>query len=107
MAPHNEILKKEAAFHDAIAEKNVVGIGAAKWHYAQDSPASYMADKLPRLRKELIQTLGNVSKKRVLVLGCGNDSAAVWFSKQGADVDAIDISPKSIENQKLITNLLR
>ncbi len=71
MTPQNEILKKEAAYHDAIAEKNVVDRGAAEWHYAQDSPASYIADELPRLKKKLLQTLGDVSRRRVLVLGCG------------------------------------
>jgi SAM-dependent methyltransferase len=59
------------------------------------------------LKQELLQSLGNQSKKRVLVLGCGNDSAAVWFSKSGADVDAIDISPKSVEHQRTIAELLR
>jgi SAM-dependent methyltransferase len=50
--------------------------------------------------------LGNPSNKRVLVYGCGNDNAAVWFSKSGARVDAIDISPKSVENQQLIAGQL-
>ena len=50
--------------------------------------------------------LGENSGKRVLVYGCGNDHAAVWFSKSGYTVDAIDISPKSVENQKEIAKIL-
>jgi SAM-dependent methyltransferase len=61
-----------------------------------------MADNLPRLKKTILQTLGDVRGKRVLVYGCGNDNAAIWFSKSGAEVDAIDISPKSVDNQKVI-----
>lgn len=104
--PKHDILEKEAAFHDAVAEKITIDNKIAEKRFLFDSPASYVANRLPRLKQTLLQSLGSPNKKRVLVYGCGNDSAAVWFSKSGANVDAIDISPKSIENQQLISNLL-
>jgi len=102
----NETLIEEAEFHDLIAEGIVINEKMANEYYAYDSPASYIANRLPRLKKQLLHTLGNLSNKRVLVYGCGNDSAAIWFSKLGAKVDAIDISPKSVKNQELIADLL-
>lgn len=107
MLLHYETLKKEAAYHDVAAEKMKINWQIAKTHYAHDSPASYIANRLPRLKQTLLRTLGNPNNKRVLVYGCGNDSAAVWFSKLGAKVDAIDISAKSIRNQEKISDLLR
>ena len=106
MISNDEILKKEAEFHDLIAEKIEVNYKMANEHLEYDSPASYIADRLPRLKKTLIKKIGNPEGKRVLVYGCGNDSAAVWFSKMGARVDAIDISSKSVKNQVKIANLL-
>ncbi|MBN2476913.1 MAG: class I SAM-dependent methyltransferase [Pirellulales bacterium] len=105
MSKHEQ-LEKEVAFHDAIAERIAVDDERAKRFFAFDTPAGYYANQLPRLRQTLLQALGNPSEKRVLVYGCGNDSAAIWFSKSGAKVDAIDISPKSVENQQLLADLL-
>jgi len=102
----DENLIKEAEFHDSIAEGIVIDKKMADEHYAYDSPASYIANRLPRLKEQLLNTLGNPLNKRVLVYGCGNDSAAIWFSKLGAIVDAIDISPKSVKNQQMIADLL-
>jgi len=102
----NEILENEAAYHDVIASKIKIDNKKAESFLSFDSPGSDLANRLPRLKQSLLKSLGDPNNKRVLVYGCGNDSAAVWFSKSGAKVDAIDISPKSVENQQLIADLL-
>lgn len=102
----NETLEKEAAFYDKIADQISIDNDLARTFFTYDSPASYIANRLPRLKQSLLQSLGNPNNKRVLVYGCGNDNAAVWFSKSGAKVDAIDISPKSVENQRLVAGQL-
>jgi len=102
MLKHQERLLKETAFHDAIAEKIEINGDLLQKLQNYDSPAAYSANRLPRLKSRLYQLLGDLTDSHVLVYGCGNDSAAIWFAKAGANVDAIDISPKSIENQKLI-----
>ena len=102
----DRLLKKEASFHDAMASMIQINDHLALKYLAFDSPGSDMADCLPRLKRTILQTLGDVSGKRVLVYGCGNDNAAVWFSKSGAEVDAIDISPISVENQRAIAEKL-
>ncbi len=100
------MLEQEAAYHDSIAKRITIDIKKAKKFFAYDSPAAHIADRLPRLKQELLKALGNPKGKRVLVLGCGVDNAAIWFSKLGASVDSIDISPKSVENQRLVADLL-
>lgn len=55
---------------------------------------------MPRLRDNILKQIGDIRGKRVLVYGCGNDGAAVWFAKNGAIVDAIDVSEKSVINQQ-------
>ena len=102
MSNKHEILQREASFYDAFVNRIEIDDDLAQKFLALDSPASFIANRLSRLKQTLLQTLGDVRSKRVLVYGCGNDSAAVWFSKSGADVDAIDISPKSVENQRVI-----
>ena len=55
---------------------------------------------MPRLRDNILKQIGDIQGKRILVYGCGNDGAAVWFAKNGAIVDAIDVSEKSVINQQ-------
>lgn len=102
MSKHQERLLKEAAFFDAIAEKIEINGDLLQRLQNYDSPAGDSANRLPRLKSRLYQLLGDLTDSHVLVYGCGFDNAAIWFAKAGANVDAIDISPKSIENQKLI-----
>lgn len=106
MIENENVLHNEIVFHDAIAEKIEINDNLVSRFFAYDSPASYMADRLPRLKHNLLNELKDVRGKRVLVYGCGVDSASVWFSKSGAYVDAIDISPKSVKNQEVISNKL-
>jgi 2-polyprenyl-3-methyl-5-hydroxy-6-metoxy-1,4-benzoquinol methylase len=102
MLNKHEVIQDEKLYHDSIASRVKIDNNLMQKFLSFDSPASYMANRLPRLKKMLLQALGDVRGKRVLVYGCGNDSAAVWFSKSGANVDAIDISPRSVDNQKEI-----
>ena len=102
----HEILQHEVVFHDAIAGNITISDELIHRFLSYDTPASYMADQLPRLKHDVLKELTVVRGKRVLVYGCGNDSAAVWFSSSGASVDAIDISPKSVANQQRISERL-
>jgi len=47
----------------------------------------------------VLKTLGSLQGKRVLDLGVGVGESSVYFALQGADVTALDISPRSIEFQ--------
>jgi ubiquinone/menaquinone biosynthesis C-methylase UbiE len=44
----------------------------------------------------LVQSLGEVKGKKVLVLGCGVESSPFWFALRGARVTAIDIRSKAV-----------
>lgn len=93
-------LRQEAAFHDEIYDRTIVDAKTVQRLLAFHSPGMHLADRIPRLERTLLQRLGVVKRKRVLVYGCGDDCAPLWFSKSGASVDAIDISPKAIEIQE-------
>ncbi len=43
------------------------------------------------------EALGDLEGRRVLDLGCGYGETAAWLALQGADVEAIDISPRMVE----------
>lgn len=60
----------------------------------------------PRLGKDILKTIGKIDRKKVLILGCGSDPAPIWFARQKAKVDAIDISPKSVEIQRTLAERL-
>jgi ubiquinone/menaquinone biosynthesis C-methylase UbiE len=102
---NKEILDNERKFYDAISEKKNINYNELKRMLSFDAP-SYYAAKIPRLKQTLNQSIGCLRGKKVLVYGCGNDCAALWFSISGSNVDAIDISPKSIENQNIIADTL-
>jgi 2-polyprenyl-3-methyl-5-hydroxy-6-metoxy-1,4-benzoquinol methylase len=52
--------------------------------------------------QELIEYFAGLSScpKRVLEIGCGTGTNAIWMAQQGASVTANDISPKAIEVAK-------
>ena len=58
---------EEVCFHDHIAEKIKINRKVAQKYYNYDSPASYVANRLPRLKRKLLATLGDPKNKRVLV----------------------------------------
>lgn len=105
----SERLKIEARFHDELAR--AVGTDAGldeltSRFVTAGTPGGDLLDDNPSMARRLLDWLGNVRLKRVLVLGCGYDPAAVWFARQGAEVTAIDISPESIELQQRILDLI-
>lgn len=65
----------------------------AEWYAAQVRSGSLSAF-LNHLASRLLELAGDVSGKRVLDAGCGEGHLARLFARQGADVVAVDISPK-------------
>ena len=54
------------------------------------------------MTRRSLQVVGNVNGKRVLIYGCGYDPGATCFSRRAAVVTAIDVSPESINNQRIL-----
>jgi SAM-dependent methyltransferase len=102
LSSNEEMLRAEVAFHDEIAERLEISDDLVQKLERFDTPAGRVANRLPRLRQHLNELLGDVAGKSVLIYGCGSDHAGLWFVRAGAEVDAIDISPESVENQKRI-----
>jgi len=102
----HEILQHEVVFHDAIAGNFQINAELIRRYLSYDTPASNIAEVIPRLKQDVLKEVYSVRGKRVLVYGCGSDSAAVWFALHGASVDAIDISPKSVTNQEILSGKL-
>jgi SAM-dependent methyltransferase len=50
------------------------------------------------------ELLGDVKGKSLLDAGCGEGYLARYYTKKGADVTAIDLSPSLIETSKMITD---
>ncbi len=50
------------------------------------------------------ELLGDVRGKSLLDAGCGEGYLARYYTKKGADVTAIDLSPSLIETSKMITD---
>lgn len=88
MSVDENILKKEEAFHDDWAS-----------HTGLDSVAvveAFEALTAPENRFILSQ-IGDVKGKKILDVGTGLGESAIYFALKGADVTAVDISPKMIE----------
>lgn len=100
-------IEEEKRHYDKIAENLKIDEKYSEILFNYDTPASHWGDRLPRLKKKLLNELNDVKGKKILVYGCGNDNAAIWFSKSGAIVDAIDISSKTVENQILMSKFLK
>ena len=65
----------------------------AEWYVAQVRSGSLSAF-LGHLASRLLEMAGDVSGKRVLDVGCGEGHVARLFARHGADVVAVDISPR-------------
>jgi len=98
-------LAREKAFHDRIARGAHVGAEFADRRLSASTPAGGTGISL-RLCRDMLEAVGEPAGKKVLVLGCGMDSAGVWFARHGAQVDAIDISPKSVDVQRRLADRL-
>ena len=100
-----KMVDNERRFYDTVADKKTINFDMLSRMVSFDAP-SYYAANIPRLKKSIIRGLGPIKGRKILIYGCGNDCAAIWFSKSGSNVDAIDISPKSIKNQIRIAEFL-
>jgi SAM-dependent methyltransferase len=81
-------LEHEAEFHDSWADEADVT--------ALDIDAVWAGIGCPEVVWIAAQ-LGDVSRLRVLDLGSGLGEAAIWFAREGADVTALDISPRMLD----------
>jgi SAM-dependent methyltransferase len=103
-ATHQERLKKEQTFHDRIAARIKVTPGEGGWVDCETPTWPNEPKISPSLTRRMLRLLGDVRGKRVLIYGCGYDPGATWFARRGAVVTAIDISPESIADQRILMN---
>jgi 2-polyprenyl-3-methyl-5-hydroxy-6-metoxy-1,4-benzoquinol methylase len=99
-------LAKEAEFQDLYAEAILVDTNFTNRISSFETPLGAPVMLSPRLGKDILKIIGKIERKEVLVLGCGLDPAPIWFSRQKAKVDAIDISLKSVEIQRALAERL-
>ena len=89
-----EYHQKHAELNKSILEKpfsfEVVTSGIRKWWNAHWEMYAYLMEK-------------NLKDKRVLVIGCGFGSDALYLSKCGANVSAFDISSDSLDIAKKLS----
>ena len=96
MIDMDHVLEQEAAFADAQYEKYEHDLDINEKNFRHFADPSDFTNWQARMGEQL----GDVSGKRLLDLGCGVGKHSVFFAKLGADVTAIDISPRGIENLK-------
>lgn len=68
-----------------------------QWHesvHGREDPSNI---KLEEWHKNVLQFLPSVKDLRVLEVGCGVGDFAIYLSRQGADVTAVDFSSQAIE----------
>lgn len=87
MRTNSAVHDSERRFHDAWA--------ASECADAVEIDAAFEALTSPENRF-ILQVLGDVHGKRLLDVGTGLGESAIYFAKLGADVTAVDISPKMI-----------
>jgi SAM-dependent methyltransferase len=104
MKSHAARLKIERDFHDKVAARVKVTPGQGGWVDCETPTWPNEPKVSPAMTKRLLDLLGDVRNKRVLIYGCGYDPGATWFARRGADVTAIDISPESINDQRILRN---
>ena len=71
----------------------------ADW-YAIQARTGSLQRFLDNLAHRLLEMAGDVSDKRVLDAGCGEGHVARLFARQGAEVVAVDISPRLLEHAR-------
>ena len=99
---HAERLKKEQRFHDKQAARIKVTPGESGWIDCETPTWPNEPKISPAMARRMLRLLGDVAGKRVLIYGCGFDPGATWFARRGALVTAIDISPESINDQRIL-----
>lgn len=85
---NENILEKEATFHDAWASATALD--------AVEVDGAFEAITAMENRFAL-KIMGDLKGKKILDVGCGLGESAIYFAKWGADVTALDLSPKMIE----------
>lgn len=87
MKEHDDYLKREADYQDLKISQN-----------PRECLNSFYNDESSKYRKKCYdEAIGDLYKKKVLDLGCGDGLASLKALRDGAYVTAIDISPKSID----------
>ena len=99
---HSERLKSEQNFHDKQAARVKVTPGEGGWIDCETPTWPNEPKISPRMTHRLLHLLGDFTGKRVLIYGCGFDPGATWFARRGAHVTAIDISPESVADQRIL-----
>src|SRR5207249_11124176 len=80
--------QRERAFHDVWAsEVDPHELDPIRRAFCPTTPETTYA----------LRALGGVNGVRLLDIGCGPGETTAWFALQGAQVDAVDISPGMIE----------
>jgi 2-polyprenyl-3-methyl-5-hydroxy-6-metoxy-1,4-benzoquinol methylase len=84
---------QERAFFDRVASRTTVT------PMGRDVLERYAAPRWPHLfaKEMMFRLAGNLRGKRVLEVGCGEGVASAQLAYCGADVDAVDISPVSVD----------
>ena len=71
----------------------------ADW-YAIQARTGSLRRFLDNLAHRLLEMAGDVSRKRILDAGCGEGHVARLFARRGAEVVAVDISPRLLEHAR-------
>lgn len=80
--------ERERAFHDVWAsEVDASELDPIRRAFCPTTPETTYA----------LRAFGSVSGLRLLDLGCGTGETSTWFAMQGAQVDAVDISPGMVQ----------
>ena len=74
---------REARYHDAVA--------------AGLDPALMPPRPLDEWERGLIEAAGELAGRRVLEVGCGDGGLSLALLERGADLTAIDLSPRMVE----------
>ena len=86
--PLHERQERERLFHDRWAhEIDPRELDPIRRAFCPTTPETAYA----------LKAMGDLQGRRLLDMGCGPGETSVWFALQGAQVDAIDISPSMIE----------
>lgn len=104
---HADRLKSEQRFHDKQAARIKVTPGEGGWVDCETPTWPNEPKISPSMTRRMLGLLGEVAGKRVLIYGCGFDPGATWFARRGAQVTAIDISPESINDQRILMDAYR
>lgn len=87
-------IAQESGFHDKLADETDTDKIDIQKYFASPTAIEY---------QYAFSTLGNIKGKKILDLGCGFGEASIFFALGKAEVTALDISPKMLDNVKNIS----